>query len=504
MNFSEKNANIFQLLFESSTEGIVLCNKNGVILLANKQMENMFRYSTDELIGEKVEILIPKKSKEKHQGYRKGYVKKPEKRRMGTGRDLIGICKDGCELPIEISLNHIEIDNETHVIALITDISERKKSEKKIIELNSQLEEKVLERTQELRISQKLHSLIARNFPNGTINVFDKKLNYVFVEGKELFKLGIDSEKLVGSSYLDRLPKEIAKQIKPKLESVFKGESIEFDVKQQDQTYSLNAVPLSFENNEITQILVVEHNVTKIKNAEQKVKEALGKEKELNELKSRFVSMASHEFRTPLSTILSSTSLIEKYDELGNKEKKEKHLNKIKTSVKNLTSILNDILSISKLEEGLTEIIITQFNLSELLNKVINESSGLRGEKQNIILNIPNDLSIKSDEKIVKLIASNLLSNALKYSEKEVVIDAQIKKNNLQVSIKDYGIGIPQDEQKKLFERFFRAQNATNIQGTGLGLNIVKSYIDILNGKIDIISKENIGTTITFVIPLNK
>lgn len=498
-----KNTNIFQLLFESSTEGVILCNKQGEIILCNEQMNQMFRYNPNELVGEKVEVLIPAKSKENHVKYREGYSQKPEKRRMGTGRDLIGICKDGCELPIEISLNHITIDNEMYVIALVTDISERKKAEQQILELNTKLEEKVLERTQELRISQRLHNLIARNFPNGTINVFDKNLNYVFVEGKELFKLGIDSSKLVGSSYLNRLPKEIAKEIKPKLMEVFNGESIEFDVKQNDQTYSLNAVPLASESGDINQILVVEHNVSKIKNAEQKVKEALNKEKELNELKSRFVSMASHEFRTPLSTILSSTSLIEKYDEIDNKEKKEKHLNKIKNSVKNLTLILNDILSISKLEEGLTEVIISEFNIENLINEVISDSSGLKRDNQNIILLADKNLNINSDEKIIKLIISNLLSNALKYSEKDVIIEASTKKNNLTISIKDEGIGIPENEQKKLFDRFFRAQNATNIQGTGLGLNIVKSYIDILKGKININSKENIGTTITFEVPLN-
>lgn len=504
MDFTDKNANIFKLLFESATEGIILCDKAGVIILANNQMEKLFGYTTEELLGQKVEILIPRESHHAHKNHKKDYTDKPKKRRMGTGRDLTGVCKDGSKLPIEISLNHINIEDDTYVIALITDITDRKEAEAKIKELNTQLEDKVLERTKELQVSQKLHSLIARNFPNGTINVFDKDLNYVFVEGKELYKLGIDSEKLVGSSYLNRLSPEISEQIKPKLESVFKGKSIEFDIKHKNQTYSLNAVPLTIENGEITQILVVEHNVTKVKNAEQKVKEALNKEKELNELKSRFVSMASHEFRTPLSTILSSTSLIEKYDELGNDDKKEKHLNKIKTSVRNLTSILNDILSISKLEEGLTTIEYCNFNITELIDNIINESSGLKSENQTVTHNHTGDTDVFSDAKILKLVISNLLSNALKYSEKEVNLDSSISKNILTVSVKDQGIGIPKEEQKRLFERFFRAQNATNIQGTGLGLNIVKSYINILNGEIKINSEENTGTTIIFTIPLSK
>lgn len=504
MDLTDKNTNIFKLLFESATEGIILCNKTGEIILANKQMEKLFGYTTEELLGEKVEILIPKESHHKHHGHKEDYTQKPKKRRMGTGRDLTGVCKDGSKLPIEISLNHIKIEGETHVIALITDITERKVAEEKIRELNTKLEDKVLERTKELQVSQRLHSLIARNFPNGTINVFDKNLNYVFVEGKELYKLGIDSEKLVGSSYLNRLSPEISKQIKPKLESVFEGKSIEFDIKHKNQTYSLNAVPLTIENGKITQILVVEHNVTKVKNAEQKVKEALNKEKELNELKSRFVSMASHEFRTPLSTILSSTSLIEKYDELGNVDKKKKHLNKIKTSVRNLTSILNDILSISKLEEGLTTVNCCDFNIEELIGNIINESSGLTSDNQIVLHKHSGESSIYLDEKIIKLVISNLLSNALKYSEKEVNIDSSIAQNVLSVSVKDQGIGIPEEEQKRLFERFFRAQNATNIQGTGLGLNIVKSYINILDGEIKINSEENIGTTIIFTIPLKK
>lgn len=495
---------LYELLFETATEGIIICNQKGLIKNVNEAAEKMFGYHEKELLDKKIEVLIPQQFKKNHDKHRESYMKSPSKRKMGAGRDLFGLTKNGQEIPIEISLNHVSLNDETFVMALITDITERKSNERIIQQLNEELKEKIDERTKKLQESEKLYSLISRNFPNGIINVFDQNLNYIFVEGQELFKLGISSEQLMGRNYLERLPIDIANEIKTQLELVFKGQENSFDIKSKHQIYHLNAVPLVYdEKGDVEQILVVERNVTNERLAEQKTKEALKKEKELGELKSRFVSMASHEFRTPLSTVLSSASLIEKYEQLGNHEKVEKHLNKIKTSVKNLTGILNDILSLSRLEEGRVEINPSYFNLKTLVEDIIEDLSGLVKENQTIKFKFTGEEMFCNDEKIIRLIIINLLSNAVKYSSKEVLIELSSDSNKgITTSIIDYGIGIPVKDQEQLFDRFFRAQNVTNIQGTGLGLNIVKNYLDVLNGSIDLKSEENKGTTVNFSIPL--
>jgi len=237
-----------------------------------------------------------------------------------------------------------------------------------------------------------------------------------------------------------------------------------------------------------------------------KVKDALKKEMELNELKSRFVTMASHEFRTPLSAILSSVSLISKYNSPEDEDKRMKHVNRIKNSVANLTGILNDFLSLSKLEEGKVMNDPTNFNLQEFLNEVIDEMKPLLKEGQYIQSSITKENTlVLLDRNMLKNIFTNLLSNASKYSssEKKIELTTSILNQHLTVSIQDHGIGIPEDDKKHLFSRFFRAQNAHNIEGTGLGLNIVKKYIDLLSGEISYKSELNTGTTFTLKIPLH-
>ncbi|MCG8328947.1 MAG: PAS domain-containing sensor histidine kinase [Chitinophagales bacterium] len=239
---------------------------------------------------------------------------------------------------------------------------------------------------------------------------------------------------------------------------------------------------------------------------EQELKTALEKEKELNELKSRFVSMASHEFRTPLTTIASSAELIGMYAHTDQQKKREKHLKRIQSAVTNLTGILGDFLSLSKLEEGKIMLHPVQFNMEELLIEAVEEMQSILKPNQIICKNFHNTNGyITLDKKLVKNIFLNLLSNAIKYSDagSSIWLDVKIEDKVIHASLKDEGIGIPVEDQKHLFSRFFRAENAINIQGTGLGLNIVKRYLDMLGGKIWFESSQGNGTSFFFEIPVD-
>lgn len=257
------------------------------------------------------------------------------------------------------------------------------------------------------------------------------------------------------------------------------------------------------EQSSFKHLLSMVNDVTHIKEHEHEVETALIKEKELNELKSRFIAMASHEFRTPLSAVLSSTALVERYAQMGQDEQMHKHLSRIKASIKDLVSILDEFLSIEKLESGKVEITRRNFNLPEFCEDVVEEVRSIMRKGQNIIYKHIGDEEIKEDKIIIQHVLLNLLSNACKYSgeDKEINLSTMVTDNKISMKIKDNGIGIPEDEQNNIFSRFFRAQNAVAIQGTGLGLNIVKRYVELINGTIDFTSKTNEGTTFTVELP---
>lgn len=238
--------------------------------------------------------------------------------------------------------------------------------------------------------------------------------------------------------------------------------------------------------------------------AEQEVRKALQKEKELHELKSRFVTIASHEFRTPLSTVLSSASLIGKYKTTEEEDKRQKHVGRIKSAVSNLTSILNDFLSISRIEEGKIYNVPTEFDLVAFSAEVTEEMQGLLKSGQHIrYKNYREKAIITLDRQLLKNILFNLLSNASKYSAEGKNIDFTTKttEGSITIIIKDKGIGIPDSDKTHLFTPFFRAQNVTNIQGTGLGLNIVKRYVDIMEGTLTYQSELGEGTTFIIMLP---
>lgn len=401
-----KKSNIFRILSEAISEGIIIVNENLEIVASNEAAERMFGYESQQLIGQNLNVLIPREYKKTHPNEAKEFIGSTDSRQMGHGRDLYGKRKDGSVFPVEAGLNPFLIEDSRFVMTLITDISVRKDQEQEIRKLNIQLEEKVESRTQALKQS----------------------------------------------------------------------------------------------------VIELEAEVTKRKKAEHQISEALRKERELGELKTKFLSLVSHEFKTPLSAILTSASLIQKYTQAEQQDRREKHLKTIHSKVKYLNNILNDFLSIERLESGKTTFKFEVFPLSKVINEVIYNANMLLKEGQRISYpeNI-DDILLDFDEKILELSLTNLVNNAIKYSPENTIIDIEVISGNKDLSIKisDQGIGIPEEEQKFIFNRYFRAENALLNQGTGIGLNIVKGYMENLNGNISFESTENVGSTFTITIPTN-
>ena len=400
------NSHVIRLnsIIETAIDGIITIDDRGYIESINPAAARLFGYKAEELIGKKINVLMPMPHRKEHDKYLHRYQSTGDAHIIGIGREVEGLKKDGNTFPFRLAVSETILEDQTIYTGIIHDLTEVKAMEQKLIDTNNRLEDLVESRTQDLE------------------NVVN-----------ELLKS-------------NRLLEESQTQLE----------------------------------------------------------EALAKERELNELKSRFVSMASHEFRTPLSTILSSASLISKYVNEEHQEKRLRHINRIKSSVDHLTNILNDFLSLGKLEEGKIALQYTQIDIVDLCSDINEELKGLLKPGQHIdkIIN-GTPYPFHSDLHVLKGILFNLLSNAIKYSNEHQPISCifRFSPEQISIAIADRGVGIPREDQEHLFTRFFRANNVENIQGTGLGLSIVKRYVDLLGGTITFESEVGRGSTFTVDLP---
>ena len=241
-------------------------------------------------------------------------------------------------------------------------------------------------------------------------------------------------------------------------------------------------------------------SINELESAKEHVSALFEKERELSQLKTRFVSMASHEFRTPLSSIQLSASLIDKYTSRQDTVNVEKHTLKIKNAINNLTTILNDFLSLEKLEAGKIQPNVGWFDMISFAEEIVEEMQLISKQNQLIVYeHTGTSAKIYLDHNLLKNCIINLISNAIKYSGEDTMIQFNtiLKENELIVEVKDNGIGIPEVDEVNLFEPFFRAHNTGDIPGTGLGLNIVKRYVGLMNGTVACETEQDKGTTFT-------
>jgi PAS domain S-box-containing protein len=304
----------------------------------------------------------------------------------------------------------------------------------------------------------------------------------------------IDGELLVMAFISDITERKKGEEALKRSEEQLLVYASELERKVQSRTEDLNST-----------ITALEKEVNERKRAEEEARKALDRERELNELKSKFVSIASHEFRTPLSTVMSSASLISQYMERNEPEKVGKHVQRIKSSVNHLTSILNDFLSLGKLEEGKIDVHKEAINVEEFLGEIKEELTSTLKPGQQLTIDCSQlATTLMSDSRILRNILFNLISNASKYSDanKAITIECSVDETSVRFAIRDQGIGIPVEDQKHMFDRFFRASNAGNVQGTGLGLNIVKRYVELLEGTISFNSEYGKGSVFTVIIPI--
>jgi PAS domain S-box-containing protein len=528
----------FEALFNHASLGIILADGDGRIIIINNFALKLFGYTREEVEGSPVELLIPTRFRHRHVEHRTGYATHPKSRPMGIGMDLFAVKKDGSEFPVEVSLGHYHENGKPFVLAFVNDITARKKIEAEIMALNTKLEEKIQERTsvleqtvtrlneqvakteakdkalQELNIflnSILTHAgaMIVATRPDGLITLFnqaaERTLGYAAGEvvghfdptlfhcpdetrqRAELFSKELDIAVPAGfETYVARARRNLVNE--------YEWQYVRKDGSRLPVLLSVTAIRNG--DDAISGFLGIAIDITERKRIHENLERAYLKEKELGELKSRFVSIASHEFRTPLSTVLSSTYLLSKYTTTEEQPKREKHIERIVSSVNLLNDILNDFLSVGKIEEGKVAPRYTRINIRDFVGEITSELSVTLKEGQVIEYGHEGAAEVETDGTLLKHILLNLLSNAIKFSgpSTTVSIHTQNTGTKYYLSVKDQGIGIPQAEQEYLFGRFFRAHNAMNIQGTGLGLHIVARYVELLGGVITCTSSEGEGT----------
>jgi len=341
-----QNRNIFNILFEAIPEGVIIVDDAQTILAANSSAEKMFGYNEKELSNKKLDILIPKKYHTDHKHHFSKFINSNHIRKVTHNSNLTGVKKNNTRFPIEIGINPFSVEENNFVLALLIDITIRKKDEKKIETLNTQLEQQVTQRTLELKNTIKQLKLL--------------NLNY---------------------------KQEITKRVE----------------------------------------------------AENKIKLALKKEQELSNLKTKFLTLVSHEFKTPLSGILTSTMLLNKYQLKSQQNKRAKHIKTIESKVYYLNNILNDFLSVERIDASQVHYKITKFNLSKVINEVVYNTNMLLKNGQKI--NIPQNTDIfilEQDEIILELILSNLMYNAVKYSIEKKIENIEINKNSKTTQFVNY------------------------------------------------------------------
>jgi len=382
-------ARICEMLFTTAAEGLVVVDASGVILMHNPRLAMMFGYAGKDLLSRPVEVLIPDQMRDRHMEHRRTYHQKPVTRSMGIGMDLRGRRKDGSEFPVEISLNHFQLDGHSYVMGLVTDITLRHEAEQALQRSNQELEDRVEQRTLQLM------------------------------------------------------------------------------------------------------------------EAERGLREALDKERELNALKSRFVAMASHEFRTPLSTIMSSVDLIARYTDDAGDERVGKHVARIRGKVREMTAMLNEFLSLERIEQGQVVVHPAAADLVHQCIELIEELRALTRTGQTITYDHDGaERNVTLDLQMLSNIITNLVTNAVKYSpeDRPIHLHTTIEGGRVFITVTDEGMGIPAEDQVHLFERFFRGSNAVTIQGTGLGLNLVKRYLDLMGGSVSFTSRPG-ATTFKVELP---
>jgi len=525
---AEEKIQLLAQAFRSTGEAISITDLNNDLLFVNDAFMQIYGYKENELIGNNIELVHSKSNPEPVL----------EEIRISTvsgnwSGELINRKKDGTDFPIFLSTSCVYNDKGIPyaLVGVARDISERHRIEKQLEEyrnhlellveertkkldtLNKQLKEEIkkqIESEEKIQYQLKFLQTLIDTIPNPVYIRSDKKVTIGCNKAYELLT-GLSQKELLGRTVYQLPSMKYAKFVDDKDDELLqnpgeqKYESVAIGGDGTEYNVIIFKATFNKVDGSIGGIVGIIVDISEIKKLEKEIRVALEKEKELSQLKSRFISVASHEFRTPLTTILSSADLLEMYGLEWPISKYLDYIAKIQNSVEYMTGLINDVLTLNKAEVGKFEFNPKMSNLYQIINNEVENATLNNNDRIKINFNFePEQTIFNFDEKLVKQIVSNILSNAVKYSPQNGVVMLKVKQENeyLELSIEDKGIGINENDLSLLTEPFYRGGNVGSIKGTGLGLSIARKSAELHGGKLLIESQLNKGTKVTIILKL--
>ena len=502
----EENQARYEGVLESLSEGVILLNANGHIVTHNNSARKILRIPDKDCIT-LVDFLQENFQLLKKDGKKLDPGEFPSNITLHTGASkyntLVGLQKHGEILWLSVNSVSFNLSTTKGVVLSFTDVTEQNNSQEKVKRMAKEL----------MNLIENANAPIFGINWNGKITEWNKYTHKVTGYGKK---------EVIGKNLLDTF---ILKSHRSSISTLFKKilrgtNTTNYEVPMITKggrivTILLNGTPRRDYEGKIVGMVAVGQDITELieyrETLEMKVEErtielkkALAKEKELVSLKSKFVSMASHEFRTPLSTIKFASDFIKKYHNRAEWEQLEGKLAKIDEQVKHMTHLLDDVLVIGKSQAGAIKVNTTVIDLSEFVQKIIEEVLYSSGFTHRVLQDITLEADeIVADEKLLRNVLINLLNNAIKFSpsQDQVRLEVSCKRNLLEINVQDWGLGIEKKEHQKVFEAFHRSDNVKDIPGTGLGLSIVKKAVEMQNGTISLESEPGKGTTFKVSLP---
>jgi PAS domain S-box-containing protein len=506
------NPSMFQLLFERSADAIFLFDpRAGVFVDCNPAAVELMRAGSKERLLQvrPEELSPPLQSDGTPSDKKREEIVALTEQRGGHRFEWTVRRFDGQDVPMEVLSTAICVEGRSLHVVVPRDISERKRAERELLELNQSLERRVAERTAALSDSEARFGAAFQASPAflGILDMRDEK--YVLANEAYLNWLGAPLEEVLGRTCVEvGIWEDLAERDQVLIDIRDRGSIRQRECRWKNRHGERFTILLSAETitlNDTPHLLSMALDITQRKRAEEELRRTLEREKELGRLKSNFVSMVSHEFRTPLGIIQSSAELLRDFYQRMPSEEREEQLESIARNTRRMAGMMEQILALSRLEAGKLHFLPALLDLNPFSRRILDEILSATNRRCPVELSLEDfPANARADERLLGHIFTNLLSNAVKYSEPGAAVDWTLKRRDraMVCTIRDRGIGISEMDQPHLFKAFHRGSNVGTRPGTGLGLLLVKRCVELHGGTVRVTSRLGEGTTAIVELPV--